>query len=899
MKKVILILILTCTQAISVFAQGKYVPVKKEYFTPFYEVEKCKEIDVRVPANGPWYVFSDREKIPVYKNESGNDLIQNVDLGVPFLVIGEGSSSLKVIDADKVDITMSSGTWKFRAGVSADRVLQGWIPKENLLLSQKCLKVCDADIPTAPAGIFNLQGLYIYNVAWRNDNHKYFWHVPNNYGPNVTKIPLNESDRFGYIFKIIQVNGVEWFLIGDKAEIKLGDKQIILKGWKPREQIELWKHRLAMEYDWQNVSSRVSSGIRLNITRDPHTASISRDEYSKRPFVDKEYNYKKGTASKNYYYERELGTGFRNVVLREDLNNIKVGVLKNSCNVDEKIVNPARAIANDIMVSLLKPKVIFVLDGTESLRNQQQNIINTIKTTVSRIVTANTGTAIEYQYCATIYRDKDYKNYIFEKLDNFTGIDVVGNWINTNLTAAGKNFGDRSQAEAVFYGLNETFQLIEAIKTKSFFNPTFYVLIGDCGSHQRKDDSYVSRDVIIEGLKCNVSDLVAIQFSHSTRMTDDGVPDNGKSFDLFQTQFRDILSIFGKPNVKSISGGTLEEFPSRPGSFLAYPRRDTSFTETALSSVIQQALMNYNTTVQEKIIQLAIMLRNPSTSCPEVKRELELMTKNFIAGKNLDVSNVDQVMEWVIRFIENAASSINSKSGTKIEITNDCYNFFNPGYIASSYSFLNHTPFKHVIYLSSNNLDRIRDFAYRISTLRAANIRAEIQRTWQHMLMISLGVFQNVNQVNDLTICEATSILTGFKGSSKYENIKIGDITKMASFPDQLMYEYVFEWGITYGYLQSVRNGSWELDVKNLRSQIAVINALLKSRKKSNITDAQFKALSEKLAKRDSRPLLEYYKGYPYEELDILYKLRAYWIEADFFSTEDNDFVKLLLSVVK
>jgi hypothetical protein len=112
------------------------------------------------------------------------------------------------------------------------------------------------------------------------------------------------------------------------------------------------------------------------------------------------------------------------------------------------------------------------------------------------------------------------------------------------------------------------------------------------------------------------------------------------------------------------------------------------------------------------------------------------------------------------------------------------------------------------------------------------------------------------------------------------------------------MLEYVFEWGITYGYLQSLSRGGWELKPGNIKSSDAVINALLRIKGRPNITSEQYTTLSNMLVKKDIRPVADYFKGYPSKDFDITYKLKAYWIEADFFSHGENDFVDKLLSVV-
>ena len=158
-----------------------------------------------------------------------------------------------------------------------------------------------------------------------------------------------------------------------------------------------------------------------------------------------------------------------------------------------------------------------------------------------------------------------------------------------------------------------------------------------------------------------------------------------------------------------------------------------------------------------------------------------------------------------------------------------------------------------------------------------------------------MGVFQRAEQVDELTVTEATSMLTGFKGNDIYSDLLIGQLTQKDHFSDELLFRYVFEWIITNGYLQSVKNGSWELTPRNLQSRTAVMNALLRIENKPRITTDKISQMSKQFEKTDLRTLQEYYKSYPSEDIDPLYGLKAFWIETNFFSTANNDFVETLL----
>ena len=52
----------------------------------------------------------------MYTSGGSSEIKKTVDMGMPFLVIGRSGDRLNVVEAEKVEITMSMGTWKYRSG---------------------------------------------------------------------------------------------------------------------------------------------------------------------------------------------------------------------------------------------------------------------------------------------------------------------------------------------------------------------------------------------------------------------------------------------------------------------------------------------------------------------------------------------------------------------------------------------------------------------------------------------------------------------------------------------------------------------------------------------------------------------------------------------------------------
>jgi hypothetical protein len=921
MKQFILYVIICVLCIGMVNAQGEYIQIPPEYFTPFDD-DGASIFSIEVRENEPWYVFSDKDGNPV--NNSSNKVIQNVNLGKSFLVIRRNGNNMEVIDANSVDINRRTGTWNLKSGTNAGSVLRGFMAMNNLVLSMKCLKVSDAGLPGVSKGKYDLQSLFIYDVANSASSYN-FLHVPNDYNSGST--PISPTDKFGYVYKKKVVNGVTWFLVGSKPEIRHGSTEIVLLGWKPESQILEWKHKRAVEYNWENPTpeNRNNKDIRLTVFKEHHSPSISFS--GSENVVDREYCYLNDPPDLSHYYYRDDGTATRFVILgaQEDDPCMRVGVFRtlkadkkpvdsntpediDKNRIQDNIVNIAWQISNRIVEQIYKPNVIFVLDGTESIiRNpiRLKAILNTIETTMSEIEDSLSGTSIEYNYGASIYRDEPYGDFLFESTEWLsTDITEVNDWIENNLVVKPGGKGD-DQPEAIFYSLNEAFQIFQ--DEVEYFNPTFYVLIGDAGSHDPDIDDITGED-ITNTLKTYLSDLVTIQFSHRTDIN------NGEAFDLFVDQFNNIYSDLGTTLETNLSNGTKVSLTDQPGSFFVHPARGSEFEPDALAQYVKEALVNYNENLQFKINNLATMLREGGENSVGVE-ELIIFIRNYlkdnIVAKQYGTEEaIEQIVDWVIRILENMGTrmtsqmvtnritSVNNKtSGSNSEVP--AGTFVNPGYICENYDILEHPAVQHVIYYGNLNLDQTIDLARRISRPPPdTNIRGNIRSAWHFMLGTVLGLFSDQDDIDSLTINQATSILTGFDASDVYNGITIGEIMSAGIFTNQLALQYIYEWAIIFEYLQSVKNGSWELHEKNLITYQGVINQIRKLNGKAQLNNIQLQELSNRFKKKDRHKTIDlYFRNYPYVPIDPKYDVKAYWLETNFFPSRKNNFVETLLNL--
>jgi hypothetical protein len=538
----------------------------------------------------------------------------------------------------------------------------------------------------------------------------------------------------------------------------------------------------------------------------------------------------------------------------------------------------------------LNPVVIFIWDATEYVRIDVEKILTGLSETIRKTGYENKDNAIKYQYGAAVFHDDGSP---VEMKDNLTGnVSDLISWNRSHLDYNGKNSNNTGHFKAVFNGIQEALNWYD--RQADYFNPRFIVMIDDCSNNYNSNTIIKTYPNLTDSLKSHISDMATIQFK--TRMFPMNY-DKNRSGEIFTNWYKDVLAAYGNSEISTSENFTLEKSISHPGSFLAYTNGDKTVTAENLRSILEYALTNYNATIREKLVHLVRMLQDRSGSGVLAKEELKKLTHKYVNQNNLNVTEIDQIIEWVKVYLTDFASNIQVTSGNRIEIQSSYFKYFEIGYALKKCYCLDHQPFKKVLFLTNKDLNIISDFAGNTARLTGSSTRINIKKSFYHMLINVLKLYQSIEQVDQLGMSEALSLITGFKGYSKYDQIRIKEITSMSEFPDELMLEYLFECCITTGYLRSIRNGTWQLTPVYLKSFEPLMRTLLRKKGlNENITPVQLQKLSDKLTRKDCRNVAGYFKNYPCFNLDPFNKIKAYWVETEIFAHGDNEFVNLLIT---
>jgi hypothetical protein len=86
--------------------------------------------------------------------------------------------------------------------------------------------------------------------------------------------------------------------------------------------------------------------------------------------------------------------------------------------------------------------------------------------------------------------------------------------------------------------------------------------------------------------------------------------------------------------------------------------------------------------------------------------------------------------------------------------------------------------------------------------------RTYLQDTWYSILVEQLKYFPPDHEmVDNLTLYQLASILTGWGGKEEYKKLKLEDVVDPTKLFDEDLYRYLIDWMITKGHVQSIFEG--------------------------------------------------------------------------------------------
>ncbi|MBN1925852.1 MAG: hypothetical protein JW798_08455, partial [Prolixibacteraceae bacterium] len=773
-KKILFLAILSLFCSVVVYGQNSVMETPGKYMMP---MDKASEsFPGRDKGGELWIAYSDRPDNALYSDKSCNSPNgKKLDFMHPMYVIDESESSIRIIEISDAD---SRGNL-----LESAKSNSAWVKKDNMLLWSTCLKTRDVNLPGFKGGIFNKKAmvLNIISSGQKDLRAPGFYSNPRCYSSDSINSAL--VYQINYVYKETD----KAYLLGDVPEIRDIQRDLPrIKGWVLKTQTTAWNHRLAYEVNWDSkaVQERKSTGKKARI--------FSSKNLSGTPVF--EDNLQSGV--------RMIGEADRFPVLDVYNGISKVGVIGELQSQNGKTLSSyefalIKHVIDSMSCSLRNVNVIFVIDATSSMVPYSAAIQNAITGTMRSLIKGQNN----FRFGLVLYRDAHEGNsnviqYTRELTSNY-------NQINTYLKrymSPTFNRCNPDPEECVFYAIKKAVERFDPPVGES----NFVILIGDAGNHNRttfndcngktEDDfTNVSHQELVDLMARKNMNLFAVQVHHQV------ASDVKPAYDAFRTQVEKLMAdiaIKRTPNNQNLTASSvisrqgksiieIDDNLGIPGYFKLAPDGGSLH-----SSVLTRDITNELSIIDDK-----------------VNKQLESISM-YLNGK-LNGTNVKQIDNFIKNLKENNISSdklniVFQKSGQ----------LYTTGYTKRNESDLKNPVYQDVLLMSQEDLFSIKKSLERLiptdELAQSTNdSRSFIVYGWNEILVDILGYFpENNNEAIDtLSLYTLSAILTGWGGKEKYKDIQLLDVTSPDRFPDVMLYEYLIDWCVTKGHVQSIYEG--------------------------------------------------------------------------------------------
>ncbi|HPS12051.1 MAG TPA: vWA domain-containing protein, partial [Prolixibacteraceae bacterium] len=451
----------------------------------------------------------------------------------------------------------------------------------------------------------------------------------------------------------------------------------------------------------------------------------------------------------------------------------------------------------DSMASALRNvNVMFVIDATSSMIPYSKTIQDAIKSSMRSLLKGQNN----YRFGALLYRDASEGNanaihYTRDLSSNYNGIiSLLSRYMTPTY-----NKCNNDPEECVFYGMKKAIERFDPSPDES----NFIILIGDAGNHNRtkykdcsgaevEDFTNVPKQELEELMIRKNVNLFAIQVNH--QVTTDAKP----AFDAFRSQVEEIMqdvAIARTPDGNSISKESVISRKAKDIIEINAELGIPGFMKMAPDGgSINPALLGKEIENEFQIVD------------SKINDHLESISK-YLNGK-LDGANAKQLKSFINKLESKNISPeklniVFQKNGQQ----------YNTGYAERYEPGLKNPSFQSVLLMSQDDLFLIKKSLERLiptddMSQSQNDSRSFIIYGWQEILVDILGYFPEVNEAIDtLSLYTLSAILTGWGGKEKYKDIRLLDVSSPDRFPDEMLYEYLIDWCITKGHIQSIYDG--------------------------------------------------------------------------------------------
>ena len=684
-----------------------------------------------------WIVYVDREGVKSHKEPSPYGKTERVLSFMDAFFVAKVENGYALLYEEKKSMENLEISRKAKA--------IGWVSVDSLLLWTTCPRTIGQVYQKAVI-LKDIDA--IQNKRDINETSPEFSKSPNrliNNGWRATDL------EFYFVYK---TSHGAVLLFEDSKLPAMGQIDKVKKGWMRRGLYTNWNERLCYEPCFDNSSIGGYAAI-FRTKQDALRYKQTGDYESNSPLWVEKLNGKRWAPNmvrfpvldmNNSGYIAQVGT----------IGSIGDGKVVNSGNQDE--VRRIRNKIDAIERKMDRVNVVFVMDGTSSMKNYYQPMARALQNAMNQ----NEMRGSNMYFGAVVYRNYADGDRLTEMKQLTQDYQSVANWL---VSRECKSIGE-SHYEAMYYGLDYALDKMSWSKD----NCNFIILVGDA-ANAANDKKGKTMDGVVRGMTNYGINFVAFQANHL----------NHAAYHDFAMQIQQIMTkelsqLMGRKVKRGDFHLTNQLYQVRSNedewpiysSAYRFAEIDKSESASELENIVERKIIDFKEQANSQLIVLRQTIENLSGD----------FQSGGLAGTKFDPRRIESILQQI--GLTEADIIALKEANTTLKVK---------GYTTRTAD--NKDVFEPCVFMAKAELDDLISSLERVTRSTTTNRRQDLQNAMKTLALSYIGQGKDANDLSVDDVMEAVSGLTSGTGKNVLAGVNLKDISNPSLVTDSQIEDFI------------------------------------------------------------------------------------------------------------
>lgn len=688
-------------------------------------------------SNQFWRVYVDREGVKAYESPSSNSRV------VKTLKFMNPEDLFYVADEQNGYLLLYTEKYQQKnLEISDAAKVLGWVSVDELLLWSTCPRTLSqiykkAVILKDPEEVQNKKDLNIVSPEFSKSPYEMI----------STKRRAVDLE-FYFVFK--EVNGAALLLEDNKITTNLTSTK---KGWMKSGLYTLWNDRLCFEPNFGEDVEGAKAAIYAR-ERDARLFKSSGEVPANIDplWVDK-LGLERWSPKKVRFPVVNMAGGY--IAQVGTISSLGSGGTSGDVGSNEKAQRIQKTLDSinakifEIETKLRKTNVVFVMDGTSSMKKYYQPMAKALEQAMNQ----NEMKGANMNFGAVVYRnyDDERESRLVETKQLTTDYMSVAQWL---VSRECRSIG-KSHYEAVLYGLETAIDQMKWSKD----NSNFIILVGDA-ANAMPDAKGKTLDGIASKMAAKGINLVVFQANHI-----DHDAYHGFALQTQKLMFSELSKLTGKKITRSsfVLSNQLYNYQCKDNVMLVsagfrFAEINKQESEINLRDLVEEKIVDFKLQAAENLYRLKVMIENISgedikptnESNPEIITVNEKAAFDYLTGIGITPEEIELLKEknLTLKF---------------------------KGYATRTAGY--NEVFTTSVFMAKSELQLLIQSLSSVNKEVSDNPRKDLQDALKKLVLSYMGEDANPDEIDVDDVMAAVSGLTSIIGRNPLSGIKIGDIT--------------------------------------------------------------------------------------------------------------------------